>query len=256
MKKYIVAGNWKMNTNHQEALELFTEVKNIARDELQNGIELIVFPPFTSLFSLKQLNDSDVKIGAQNICWEEKGAYTGEISAAMVASVGATHVLIGHSERRHYFNETTQMLSSKVNIALKHGLVPVFCIGETLTEREQSSHISVIRAQLTDALFHLNSVDFSKIIIAYEPVWAIGTGLTASPEQAQEIHAEIRKAIAEKFDDKVASEITILYGGSCSPKNAAELFSQSDIDGGLIGGAALKSRDFIDIARFLQTAKK
>lgn len=256
MKKYIVAGNWKMNTNHQEALTLFTEVKNIASDELQDGIELIVFPPFTSLYSLKQLNNTDVKIGAQNICWEEKGAYTGEISASMVASVGATHVLIGHSERRHYFNETVQMLCSKVNIALLHKLVPVFCIGETLTERENGSHISVIRAQLAGGLFHLDGSDFSKLIIAYEPVWAIGTGLTASPEQAQEIHAEIRKAIAEKFDDKLASEITILYGGSCSPKNAAELFSQPDIDGGLIGGAALKSRDFIDIARFLQTTKK
>lgn len=245
-----------MNTTHQEALELFTEVKNIASDELQHGVDIIVFPPFTSLYSLKQLNNSTLSIGAQNICWEEKGAYTGEISAAMVASVGGTHVILGHSERRLYFKESTDMLSAKVNIALANNLVPVFCIGETLAERENGSYIAIIKAQLADALFNLSPENFSKVVIAYEPVWAIGTGLTASPEQAQEIHAEIRKAIADKYDTALAAEISILYGGSCSPKNAAELFSQPDIDGGLIGGAALKSRDFIDIARFLQTAKK
>lgn len=256
MRKYLVAGNWKMNTNHQEALELFTEVKNISKDELQAGVSLLVFPPFTSLYSLKQLNDSVISIGAQNMCWEEKGAYTGEVSASMVRSVGATHVLIGHSERRHYFHETSAMLSAKVNIALAYGLTPVFCIGETLAEREQGIQAEIIKSQLVDALFHLSAENFSKVVLAYEPVWAIGTGLTASPEQAQDIHLHIRNAVETQYSTELAREITILYGGSCTPKNAAELFSQPDIDGGLIGGAALKSRDFIDIARHLQTCKK
>lgn len=256
MRKLIVAGNWKMNTSHQEALELFTEVKNIVKDELQAGVEVVVFPPFTSIFSLKQLNDNSVSIGSQNICWEEKGAFTGEISADMVRSVGATHVILGHSERRLYFSESSIMLSKKVNICLAYGLVPVFCIGETLAEREVGQHIEIIKTQLAEALFHLSAESFAKVVLAYEPVWAIGTGLTATPEQAQEIHAEIRKAVAVHYDQHLADGISILYGGSCNAKNAAELFSQPDIDGGLIGGAALKSRDFVDIARILQSSKK
>lgn len=255
MRKYIVAGNWKMNTSFDEALGLFTEVKNIVRDELQPGVEVIVCPPFTSLYSIKQLNNSDIKLGAQNICWEEKGAFTGEISATMVRSVGCTHVILGHSERRQYFAESSTVLSKKVDLALEHGMTPVFCIGETLVEREKGEHVAVIKAQLAEALFHLNAEQFSKVVLAYEPVWAIGTGLTASPEQAQEIHAEIRGAVAAQFDAHVAGNISILYGGSCNAKNANDLFSQPDIDGGLIGGAALKARDFVDIAAALQACK-
>lgn len=255
MRKHIVAGNWKMNTSFEEALGLFTEVKNIVKDELQPGVEVIVCPPFTSLYSIKQLNDSEIKLGSQNICWEEKGAFTGEVSAAMVRSVGCTHVILGHSERRQYFAESSSVLSKKVNLALEHGMIPVFCIGETLAEREKGEHISIIKTQLSEALFHLDAGQFSKVVLAYEPVWAIGTGLTASPEQAQEIHAEIRSAVASQFDASLADKISILYGGSCNAKNANDLFSQPDIDGGLIGGAALKARDFIDIARALQACK-
>ena len=255
MKKFIVAGNWKMNTDLEEAKGLFTEVKNIAKDELKGKAELIVFPPFTHLNNLKHLNDSSVKIGAQNICWEEKGAYTGEVSAAMVFSAGATYVILGHSERRLYFSENNELLSKKLQLVLAHKMTPVFCVGETKEERQQNIHIKIILEQLKGTLFQLESSEFSKVVIAYEPVWAIGTGLTATAEQAQEIHFEIRNVITKHYSADLSANISILYGGSCTSKNADDLFSQPDIDGGLIGGASLKPREFIEIARILENRK-
>ncbi len=192
---------------------------------------------------------ANVNIGAQNIHQAESGAYTGEISASQVKSVGASHVILGHSERRAYFGETDTLLASKVDIALKHSLIPIFCIGETKEERESGAFFDVIKTQLAAGLFHLSKEAFGAVVLAYEPVWAIGTGLTASPEQAQEVHNFIRKVLADHYGQEVADDTSILYGGSCNPSNAKELFAQADIDGGLIGGASLKSRDFIDIAK-------
>jgi len=194
-------------------------------------------------------NVANVNIGAQNIHQAESGAYTGEISASQVKSVGASHVILGHSERRAYFGETDALLASKVDIALKHDLTPIFCIGETREERESGAFFDVIKTQLTDGLFHLSKEAFTSVVLAYEPVWAIGTGLTASPEQAQEVHKFIREVLADQYGQEIADNTSILYGGSCNPGNAKDLFAQADIDGGLIGGASLKSRDFIDIAK-------
>jgi triosephosphate isomerase len=190
-----------------------------------------------------------VKIGAQNCHQNESGAFTGEISAKMVQSVGCEYVIIGHSERRQYFGETDALLAEKTIVALQHHLTPLFCIGETLEERNDGSYFQVLERQLVDGVFTLSADDFAKVVLAYEPVWAIGTGLTASPEQAQEIHAFIRAKIEGKYGATMANQTSILYGGSCNPKNAAELFAQQDIDGGLIGGASLKSRDFVDIVK-------
>eukprot|EP01136_Pigoraptor_vietnamica_P024585 Opistho-1_new@77762 len=209
----------------------------------------VICPPYIHLNSLSQLGAGVVKIGAQNCHQNESGAYTGEISAQMIKSTGSEYVIIGHSERRQYFAETDALLADKTVIALQHHLTPLFCIGETLDERNNGSYYKVLKTQLENGLFNLTADDFSKVVIAYEPVWAIGTGLTASPEQAQDIHAFIRAEIEAKYGFNVADETTILYGGSCNPKNAAELFAQKDIDGGLIGGASLKSRDFVDIVK-------
>ena len=207
--------------------------------------------PFIHLYSLGQLAKTytKVSVGAQNAHQAEAGAYTGEISAKMIASVGAEYVILGHSERRQYFGESNELLAQKTDTVLKHGLSPIFCIGETLQERESGAYFDVIKQQLTEGIFHLDAESFAKLVIAYEPVWAIGTGVTASAEQAQEIHAFIRLEIAAKYGQTVANAITILYGGSCNPKNAPELFAKPDIDGGLIGGASLKSRDFVDILK-------
>lgn len=251
MRKKIVAGNWKMNKNYADGISLFSEVVNMVKDELHGDQQVIVCAPFIHLNSLSQLNKgvSQVSVGAQNTHQEESGAYTGEVSTAMLKSVGVTYVILGHSERRQYFGENNALLAKKTNVTLKNELIPIFCIGETLTERESGEHFNVIKTQLAEGTFHLFADDFSKLVIAYEPVWAIGTGVTASSAQAQEIHAFIRTEIAAKYGQAVADETSILYGGSCNPTNAAELFSQADIDGGLIGGASLKSRDFIDIAK-------
>jgi len=192
---------------------------------------------------------SKVFIGAQNAHQAESGAYTGEISAKMIHSTGAEYVILGHSERRQYFGETNELLAKKTDTALKNSLKPIFCIGETLQEREADQHFSVIKTQLEEGVFHLDATQFAQVVLAYEPVWAIGTGVTATSAQAQEIHAFIRKEIAAKYNQEVAANTTILYGGSANPKNAGELFAQPDIDGGLIGGASLKSRDFTDIAK-------
>jgi triosephosphate isomerase len=251
MRKKIVAGNWKMNLDYSEGLSLFSEIINMIRDEVTGQQEAVVCSPFIHLHSLAQLAKgySKISLGAQNAHQAESGAFTGEISAKMIRSVGAAYVILGHSERRQYFGETNELLAKKTDTALKNELKPIFCIGETLQEREGNKHFDVIKSQLNEGVFHLDAAQFGKLVIAYEPVWAIGTGVTASSAQAQEIHAFIRKEIAAKYNQQVADDTTILYGGSCNPTNAPELFAQPDIDGGLIGGASLKSRDFVDILR-------
>jgi triosephosphate isomerase len=251
MRKKIVAGNWKMNMDYNEGLTLFSEVINMVKDEITGAQHTVVCSPFIHLHSLTQLakGHTKVSVGAQNAHQAESGAYTGEISAKMIRSIGVEYVILGHSERRQYFGETNALLAKKTDMALKHGLKPIFCIGETLEEREAGKYFNVIKTQLEEGVFHLNAEHFAHLVIAYEPVWAIGTGKTASSEQAQEIHALIRVEIAAKYGHQVAAETSILYGGSCNPKNAPELFAQPDIDGGLIGGASLKSRDFVDIVK-------
>ncbi len=251
MRKKIVAGNWKMNMDYNEGLALFSEIANMVKDEITGQQQAVVCSPFIHLYSLSQLAKGvdKVAIGAQNCHQKESGAYTGEISAKMVKSTGAAYVIIGHSERRQYFGEDNQLLAEKAEAALNSSLKPIFCIGETLEERENDSYFDVIRTQLKEGVFGLTESQFAQVILAYEPVWAIGTGKTASAEQAQEIHAFIRNEIAENYNQQVADDTTILYGGSCNPKNAPELFAQPDIDGGLIGGASLKSRDFLDIVK-------
>ena len=249
MRKKIVAGNWKMNMDYSEGLSLFSEIVNMVRDEKKGDQQAIICAPYIHLNSLAKLGGTTVHIGAQNCHQTESGAYTGEISAKMVKSVGCSYVIIGHSERRQYFAENDLLLAEKTKAALAHDLIPIFCIGETLDERNNGDYFEVIKSQLTNGIFDLPAADFAKVVIAYEPVWAIGTGLTASSDQAQEVHAFIRAEIAAKFGAEVAEGISILYGGSCNPKNAAELFAQPDIDGGLIGGASLKSRDFTDIVK-------
>jgi triosephosphate isomerase len=240
-----------MNLDYNEGLSVFSEVINMVRDEITGTQETVVCSPFIHLHSLAQLAKGyhKVSLGAQNAHQAESGAYTGEISAKMIKSVGATYVILGHSERRQYFGETNELLAKKTDTALNNDLKPIFCIGETLQEREANQHFDIIKSQLVEGVFHLDETHFSKLVIAYEPVWAIGTGVTASSAQAQEIHAFIRKEIATKYSQAVADATTILYGGSCNPKNAPELFAQPDIDGGLIGGASLKSRDFVDIVK-------
>lgn len=251
MRKKIVAGNWKMNMDYEEGMSLFSEVINMVHDEVTGKQLVVVCSPFIHLHSLAQLAKgySKISMGAQNAHQAESGAYTGEVSAKMIHSTGAEYVILGHSERRQYFGESNELLAKKTDTALKNSLKPIFCIGETLQEREAGKHFDVISTQLAEGIFHLDATQFSKLVIAYEPVWAIGTGVTATSAQAQEIHVFIRKEIAAKYGQEVADNTTILYGGSCNPKNAGELFAQADIDGGLIGGASLKSRDFIDIVK-------
>ena len=249
MRKKIVAGNWKMNTDYAEGIALFSEIVNIVRDEKKGDQIAIICAPFIHLNSLAKLGGETVKIGAQNCHQNESGAYTGEISAKMIKSVGCEYVIVGHSERRQYFAESDALLAEKTKIALANGLSPIFCIGETLDEGNNGNFFEILKNQLVNGLFVLSAEDFSKTVIAYEPVWAIGTGLTATAEQAQEVHAFIRAEIASHYDAAAAEATSILYGGSCNPKNAAELFAQTDIDGGLIGGASLKSRDFADIVK-------
>ncbi|MFP5079865.1 triose-phosphate isomerase [Pedobacter sp. JCM 36344] len=249
MRKKIVAGNWKMNLEYSEGISLFSEIVNMVKDEKKGDQLAIICAPYIHLHSLAKLGGNAISIGAQNCHQKESGAYTGEISAKMIKSVGCEYVIIGHSERRQYFAESDELLAEKTVIALANGLTPLFCIGETLDERNNGSYFDVLKSQLVNGVFGLSNADFSKVVIAYEPVWAIGTGLTASSAQAQEVHAFIRKEIAAKYDTAIAEETSILYGGSCNPKNAAELFAQEDIDGGLIGGASLKSRDFLDIIK-------
>ncbi|MEO1414938.1 MAG: triose-phosphate isomerase [Bacteroidota bacterium] len=247
----IVAGNWKMNLDTTTAQSLVSEVITMVKDEYQGEAQVIFGPSFPFLSQIHHLVKGEERfhLSAQNVYQEEKGAYTGEISASMLTSVGCTHVIIGHSERRQIFGETDALLAQKIDIALAHGLAPIYCIGETLAQREASETLSICTAQLLDGAFHLDAEQFGRLVIAYEPVWAIGTGKTATPAQAQEVHASIRKTIKEKYGEAVAQNTSILYGGSVKPNNAQELFGQPDIDGGLVGGASLKSRDFVDIIK-------
>lgn len=243
MRDKIVAGNWKMNKTLEEATQLVCEIENIV---VNTSVKMIVIPPFPFINSI--VNNSNLKVGAQNCSAKESGAYTGEVAASMLKSVGAEYIVIGHSERRMYFNEGNQELSEKVNQCLSNELTPIFCCGELLDERESKNHFEVVKSQVSGGLFHLSEEQFLKCIVAYEPVWAIGTGVTASPEQAQEMHAFIRGLISQKYSQKTADAVSILYGGSCNPKNAQELFALPDVDGGLIGGASLKADDFTAIA--------
>lgn len=244
MRKNIVAGNWKMNKTLQEGLALATELDNALGNATLN-CEVIVGTPFTHLASVASAVNTDrIKIAAQNCADKVSGAYTGEVSASMVKSTGATHVIIGHSERRAYYGETSEILKTKVNLALENGLTPIFCIGEVLEERESNRHFEVVKGQIKEALFGLSAEEFANIILAYEPVWAIGTGKTATAAQAQEMHAVIRQTVKEQYGTEIANNLSILYGGSCNPSNAKELFANPDVDGGLIGGASLKANDF------------
>lgn len=248
MRRKIVAGNWKMNTTPAEGKALIGEVlAKVA--EVPAGVELIVSTPFTHLVSAaEQLSGSKVALAAQNCADKESGAYTGEVSAKMVAATGAQYVILGHSERREYYGETDAILLEKTKLALANGLAPIFCIGEKLEERESNIHFNVVKTQIEAVVCQLSSEELTKVVLAYEPVWAIGTGKTASSAQAQEMHAYIRSVLAAKFG-KQAEDVAILYGGSAKPANAPELFAQPDVDGGLIGGASLVAADFIAIAK-------
>jgi len=247
MRKNIVAGNWKMNTSFDEAIKLAENLK-ILENTFNNNTEVIICPPFLYTKSLIELlKNSSIKVGVQNSANKENGAYTGEVSAKMIKSINTDYVIIGHSERREYYNETDDILNEKLNLVLKNDLKPIFCVGEQLADRKANKHFDVIKSQIINGTFSLNSNEFSKLIIAYEPVWAIGTGETASPQQAQEIHSFIRNLIVEKYGNDIANGISILYGGSVKPTNAKEIFSKPDVDGGLIGGAALNANDFKEI---------
>jgi triosephosphate isomerase len=246
MRKKIVAGNWKMNTLLKDGMELAKAVEKLEKEKQSDAL-LIIAPPFTHLSRIKELIQG-VKLAAQNCASEESGAYTGEISPDMLLSVGAEYVIIGHSERRSYYHEDDSLLNKKTKLALSKGLKPIFCCGEVLEEREGGKLFDVIREQLSTGLAGLSRQDIGRTVIAYEPVWAIGTGVVATPDQAQEMHHFIRGLLAELFDQQVAENTTILYGGSCKPSNAAELFANPDVDGGLIGGASLKAEDFLAIA--------
>ncbi len=248
MRKNIVAGNWKMNTTVPEGVKLAKEVNDAVAAAGDLKCDVVIGVPFTHLTAVKAVIDiNKVGLAAENCAAKEKGAYTGEVSAAMVASTGANYVILGHSERREYFNETPEMLKEKVDLALANGLKVIFCCGESLELREAGTYKEYIKSEIEGSLFHLTPEQFANIVIAYEPIWAIGTGKTATSDQAEEVHAVIRGLIAEKYGKQVADDTTILYGGSCKPTNAPELFAKPDIDGGLIGGASLKAESFMGI---------
>ncbi|MFV0572797.1 MAG: triose-phosphate isomerase [Xanthomarina gelatinilytica] len=245
MRKNIVAGNWKMNNDLAMTESLITELK---KQSQTSNAEVMIAPTFTNLWhAFEALRQSNIEVIAQNMHFAESGAYTGEISADMLKSVGVQTVILGHSERRAYFNETDDLLAKKVDAALKNNMRVIFCFGEELADRKTGKEETVVEAQIKHALFHLKADVFKHIVLAYEPVWAIGTGETASPEQAQDMHAFIRKTLAEKYGDETANTVSILYGGSVKPGNVKDIFSKPDVDGGLIGGAALNAEDFYSI---------
>ncbi len=251
MRKKIVAGNWKMNLLDEEVINFIVDF-NSRKNEIESDSEIIILPASIYLDTMISMPDWDIKIGAQNCSQFNNGAYTGEISAAMLRdfdydSENLHYCLVGHSERREYFNEQNDVLAEKVNRLIENGLKPIYCCGEELQHRESESHFDWVQAQIEEGLFHLKEEELKQVVIAYEPVWAIGTGKTATSNQAQEMHAFIRSLIAKKYGDSTANSISILYGGSCKPENASELFDQPDIDGGLIGGASLKVDSFIQI---------
>ncbi|MCK5136764.1 MAG: triose-phosphate isomerase [Bacteroidales bacterium] len=245
MRKKIVAGNWKMNTLLKDGMELAKAVEKLEKEKTSDAL-VIIAPPFTHLSRVKELIEN-VKLSAQDCAYEASGAFTGEVSPGMLVSTGVEYVIIGHSERRIFYNEGNELLNKKVKLALSEGLKPIFCCGEVLEQREAGKLFDVIREQLEVGLKDLSTVEINEVVIAYEPVWAIGTGVVATPDQAQEMHKFIRDLVVELFDEQVAENMTLLYGGSCKPSNASELFANPDVDGGLIGGASLKAEDFLAI---------
>ena len=248
MREKIVAGNWKMNCDLAEMEELLGGLKNKA-ESIPSDVKLMVAPSFTNLYpAFQSTKETPITVVAQNMHQNENGAFTGEVSPSMLKSVGVETVILGHSERRSIFHESDELLGEKVNTALKHDMKVIFCFGEELKDRKADKHFEVVKEQLQNGLFHIEASAWKNIVLAYEPVWAIGTGETASPEQAQEMHAEIRKMIAEAFNQEIADQVAILYGGSVKPANAKEIFAKPDVDGGLIGGASLKADDFLAIA--------
>ncbi len=246
MRKNIVAGNWKMNNDLAQTQELIADLKKqVSADP---AATIMVAPTYTNLYpAFEALKDTPITVAAQNMHQNASGAYTGEISAAMLKSVGVETVILGHSERRAYFKESNELLAEKVNTALENDMTVIFCFGEELEDRKADKHFDLVESQLKESLYHLSKESWKNIILAYEPVWAIGTGETASPEQAQEMHAFIRKSVADAYGSEIAEEVSILYGGSCKPGNAKEIFANKDVDGGLIGGASLKAEDFLAI---------
>ncbi len=250
MRKKIIAGNWKMNIKQQEGSSLITELVSMIKDEAKSSTTVVICPPFPHIGYAKRLfqHQTNMFLGSQNCADKVSGAYTGEVSAAILQSFEVDYVIVGHSERREFYKETDEILATKVNLILENQMLPIFCCGETLQQRQAGNHFELIQNQLTNGLFHLSAEQFSKIVVAYEPIWAIGTGVTASTEQAQEMHAVIRKHLASKYGE-LANNTSILYGGSVKADNAAELFACPDVDGGLVGGASLKAREFANIIK-------
>lgn len=246
-RKPIVAGNWKMHNNSVETRSLVQKIVQMSQ-KIVKDCEVIIAPPFTSIAcAVEEAKNSSIQIGGQNMFWEDKGAFTGEISGPMLKEIGCSHVIIGHSERRQFFGETDDTVNRKIKSALRNSLIPICCVGETLNERETGATLNVLRKQLVDGLKDLSIEDPARFIMAYEPVWAIGTGKTAAPEQAQEVHVFLRSELALLMGENFAQRTRILYGGSVKPQNARDLFERADIDGGLIGGASLKAEEFLGI---------
>ncbi len=253
MRRFLIAGNWKMNCGPSDAAELLEGLKE-KKAEVSEDVDVLVCPPSVSIsMSVSYLHDTDIQVGAQNFHYEENGAYTGEVSASMLTEAGCSYVLIGHSERREYFGETDESVNKKIHKAIDHNLGPIVCVGESLKQRKEGIHFDLVKDQITAAFANINEIDALDVVVAYEPIWAIGTGETASPEQAQEMHAHIRSVIAGLYDQDTADGIRILYGGSMKPGNAEELLGQADVDGGLIGGASLDADGF---AQIITTAEK
>lgn len=248
MRKPIIAGNWKMNKTPSEAIELINRLKPLVNGR---GVEVVVCPPFVSLVAAgSALEGSNIALGAQNVFFEDSGAYTGEVAPNMLKELGVKYVIIGHSERRQYFKETDEIINKKVRMAIKNGLIPILCVGETLEQREEGITEKIVEQQTRQGLSGINQEDASKVVIAYEPVWAIGTGKTATSQQANDVISFIREIVLDVFNEDVAEKIRIQYGGSMNPNNAAELMAMSDIDGGLIGGASLKAEDFAKVVNY------
>lgn len=253
MRRFLIAGNWKMNKGPSEAESLLVKLKEEI-PEIPESVDVLVCPPYTSITAANNsLQGYDAQIGAQNMHFENNGAFTGEISPGMLQEVGCTYVILGHSERRQYFAETDELVNKKATKALAEDLTPVICVGESLDQRKAGNHVDIVRAQVEKALNGINEQDVTDVVIAYEPIWAIGTGETASPEQAQEMHADIRSVLSDLYSDEAADQIQILYGGSMKPHNADELLNQPDVDGGLIGGASLKGDSFAAIIRIAES---
>lgn len=249
MRKPLMAGNWKMHKNIPEAIAMVKELKPLISDV--KDVDVLICPVFTAVYPLaNEVKGSNIQIGAQNVYWEPKGAFTGEIAVSMLADAGCSYVIIGHSERRQYFCETDETVNKRTKATLDAGLIPIVCVGETLQERESDNTFKVIEKQVRDGIKNFSKEEAGKIVVAYEPVWAIGTGKTASPQQAQEVHEFIRKIYSEMYGSDVAEKVRILYGGSVKPDNVSELMKQKDIDGGLVGGASLEASSFAKLVKF------